>query len=105
MADESFGIGPELWVNPTPACPRCSCCTLDLCERGRADAFIGCRIGSGGDPELDKRLAECPCGSGPGSLLYEMDQAAQAFERGEIDENEYKARILMAPLPYEPEEG
>ena len=74
------------YVRPAPAvCPNCPCCTLALCEAGRADVF-GClgRLGDT-DPEIRQRVAACPC-SAETTEGTEAHRAAQvrAAKRAEL---------------------
>uniref|UniRef100_UPI003F49B3D6 hypothetical protein n=1 Tax=Nonomuraea sp. CA-251285 TaxID=3240002 RepID=UPI003F49B3D6 len=80
---EPFGPIYERPANPD--CPDCDCCTAVLCERGRSSLW-GCLLADNTDPELRKRLAECPCSNGPDSFFGEWQLLARACNRGEITE-------------------
>ncbi|MEU4576080.1 hypothetical protein [Nonomuraea sp. NPDC023979] len=86
---EPFG---PLYERPAnPVCPNCDCCTAVLCEQGRTSVW-GCLIAHDTDPELRKRLGECPCSNGPASFNGEWQPLASAYSRGEITEDVYKER-------------
>jgi hypothetical protein len=51
-------FGPEYVRPANPDCPKCSCCTAALCERGRMSA-LGCVAhAAGGDLAA---IGRCPC--------------------------------------------
>lgn len=61
------------WVRPAnPDCPNCDCCTAVLCERGRENVFGCLGRSSDFDPDVRKRVGDCPCSAGttPGTAAY-----------------------------------
>ncbi|PRY35318.1 hypothetical protein [Umezawaea tangerina] len=56
------------WVRPaSPPCPRCECCSEDLCELSNQRATL-CRNVSDTGPDVDPRVASCPC------TVYQPDE-------------------------------
>ena len=87
---EPFGPLYERPANPD--CPNCDCCTAVLCEQGRSNVW-GCLLAHDTDPDLRKRLADCPCSNGPNSFNGELMPLVDACNRGEITEDSYRERV------------
>jgi hypothetical protein len=59
------------WVRPaSPPCPHCECCSEDLCELSNERASL-CRHISDKGPDVDPRVATCPC------TAYQPDEDAR----------------------------
>jgi hypothetical protein len=61
------------WVSPTgPPCPRCECCSEELCELSNERGSL-CRHISDKGPDVDPRVASCPC------TAYQPDEDARVL--------------------------
>ena len=75
MDDLPFLEDPEghRWVRPAgPPCPHCECCSEHLCELSNERGSL-CRHLSDKGPDVDPRVASCPC------TAYQPDEDARVL--------------------------
>jgi hypothetical protein len=53
----AFGLA----MHPERCCPRCTCCTRDLCEAGQVSPSGCIGLTEARDPDLNARITACPC--------------------------------------------
>lgn len=84
------------WVRPaSPPCPRCECCSEDLCQLSNERATLCSHVSDIG-PDVDPRVESCPC------TAYQADEDARILLSPKLTEcfNTHCERLMSLGTRY-----